>query len=200
MFALRDIAAGTPILVERELFKCHGACDISTQLSSLSEVQLAAYHRLHGYKRNEDEDEDFAIFRTNSFQTMPPMPSVVLLVGSRFNHACEPLSNVQYHYMLNAFSTNSDTKLTNALNKLPYNPPSTSRPNNPSFNPTDPEAGYMVFKTTRDVAAGEELFIRYAQGPDALYYNWGFRCECGACEGITEAECFELRPAEGCGW
>ncbi|KAI1267599.1 hypothetical protein F5Y18DRAFT_424710 [Xylariaceae sp. FL1019] len=201
MFAHLPIAAGTPILVERELFKCHSTSDVSTQLSTLSPVQLSAYRSLHGYKQRYDEDLDIAIFRTNSFQTIPPLPSIVLLVGSRFNHACDPLANVQYHYMLNAFShpstissTKTDTKTLHTLRSLPYNPPPTILPNSPSFNPTDPLAGHMVFKTSRDIAAGEELFNRYAHSPEALFYNWGFRCECGACGGITEEHCFDLRP------
>ncbi|KAM3516200.1 hypothetical protein MY11210_000222 [Beauveria gryllotalpidicola] len=40
------------------------------------------------------------------------------------------------------------------------------------------------------VAEGQELTICYGRGktPDLLYRWYGFRCRCGACEGVTEQE------------
>ncbi|KAI1153156.1 hypothetical protein F4825DRAFT_474938 [Nemania diffusa] len=47
----------------------------------------------------------------------------------------------------------------------------------------------MVFMTKTKILAGSELFIRYGSDPQHLYATWGFRCACGGCAGISEADC-----------
>lgn len=74
-------------------------------------------------------------------------------VAARFNHACCPAHNVDYHF--------------------------------------HHESGCLelVVKAHR-VAAGEELRISYGMDRTAaeLYMTYGFRCRCGACRGLSDAD------------
>ena len=45
------------------------------------------------------------------------------------------------------------------------------------------------------VAAGEELLITYGKCPEALYDHYGFRCACGACAGLTDADIKRMAEA-----
>ncbi|KAJ8124179.1 hypothetical protein ONZ43_g32 [Nemania bipapillata] len=61
----------------------------------------------------------------------------------------------------------------------------------------------MVFVTKKKISAGSELFIRYGSDPQHLYATWGFRCTCGGCPGLSEAESKAIKPApwiEECEW
>ncbi|KAI1331333.1 hypothetical protein F5Y16DRAFT_422880 [Xylariaceae sp. FL0255] len=148
-FAVCDIDAKQPILVERELLAA-GVFDLHEKLDLLTPSQQAAYNRLHANKKTPNEDERVAKWRTNSFGIGSNTKGAVFLVGSRFNHACKPVNNVEYSY--------------------------------------DKVQRCIVFVAKRRITAGEELTIRYAAHPHDLWANWGFRCQCGACPGITDAE------------
>lgn len=63
-FAVKDIEANTPILLERELFHAHANTLVET-IEALTDEQKKAYHTLHGYKRSPDQDMDAAIWETN---------------------------------------------------------------------------------------------------------------------------------------
>lgn len=46
----------------------------------------------------------------------------------------------------------------------------------------------MVFTTDRDIAAGEEMLISYANDHIALRKHYGFYCECGAARSLSPAQ------------
>ncbi|KAI8630119.1 hypothetical protein F5Y19DRAFT_54001 [Xylariaceae sp. FL1651] len=94
-FAICDLEAYTPILVERELFNAN-TFNLYNKLEALTKEQAKAYRRLHGHKRTPAEDIRTAIWRTNSFSINSG--GSVFLVASRFNHACNKRSNVEYSY------------------------------------------------------------------------------------------------------
>jgi hypothetical protein len=52
----------------------------------------------------------------------------------------------------------------------------------------DQRRDVMVFSVTKDVKAGEELLVSYGAQPMQLYQTYGFRCQCGGCRGVTDAE------------
>ncbi|KAI0109041.1 hypothetical protein GGR51DRAFT_118806 [Nemania sp. FL0031] len=94
-FAVRDLEPFTTILIERELFKAT-SFDLYHKLEALTGEQYKAYYNLYGYMRTQSEDIRAAIWRTNRFSVGGGC--AVLLVGSRFNHACKDRSNVDYSY------------------------------------------------------------------------------------------------------
>lgn len=59
----------------------------------------------------------------------------------------------------------------------------------------DDENGCLSLTVRADrVFKGEELTISYGRGrtPGILYLWYGFRCQCGACPGLSDAEVWEL--------
>ena len=50
----------------------------------------------------------------------------------------------------------------------------------------------MRFKADKDIPTGTELTINYGGQPRVLFTKWGFRCTCGACSPLTDAECQEI--------
>jgi SET domain-containing protein len=60
----------------------------------------------------------------------------------------------------------------------------------------DNKKNCMLFVTTDKIKAGDELFIRYGADPRHLFINWGFRCKCGGCRGISDKEARAILPVE----
>ncbi|KAI1378598.1 hypothetical protein F4677DRAFT_465751 [Hypoxylon crocopeplum] len=59
----------------------------------------------------------------------------------------------------------------------------------------------MEFRMRRDVPAGEELTITYGRMPPKnLYLMWGFRCACGGCKSLTDAEVARIKAATEIQW
>ncbi|KAI1342793.1 hypothetical protein F5Y15DRAFT_412474 [Xylariaceae sp. FL0016] len=52
----------------------------------------------------------------------------------------------------------------------------------------DLEKNIISFSTNRDIPAGTELTIRYADRAYDLYAYWGFRCQCGSCTPPSESD------------
>jgi hypothetical protein len=56
--------------------------------------------------------------------------------------------------------------------------------------------GLLVMSVLADrIPQGEELTISYfqtAENPIKLYKNYGFRCRCGACDGVSDADVARL--------
>ena len=50
----------------------------------------------------------------------------------------------------------------------------------------------ISLETREDVPAGTELTICYGGQPRVLFTKWGFRCRCGGCSPLTDAECEEI--------
>ncbi|KAI1465413.1 uncharacterized protein F4812DRAFT_438619 [Daldinia caldariorum] len=58
---------------------------------------------------------------------------------------------------------------------------------------TTPNNNIMEFRMAKDVSAGTELTISYGPLPPAnLYLMWGFRCACGGCKPLTDAQVKKL--------
>ncbi|KAI0389564.1 hypothetical protein F5Y17DRAFT_472837 [Xylariaceae sp. FL0594] len=93
VFALRDLEPYTPVLAEHELLR-GSLYKLYEQYDGLTEEQKTAYMKLHGHKETPDTDVRVAIWHTNQFVISGK--GHLFLVGSRFNHSCEP--NVQYKY------------------------------------------------------------------------------------------------------
>lgn len=108
IFAKEDIPYETTILAEKPLLWSSDMsdCDTLSRFSLLSPPDQAAYRRLHSFPRarlatipdlSKEDRHVLEIFDANSFGVGGD--GVVYLMGSRFNHSCEP--NV-------AFVTNVD--------------------------------------------------------------------------------------------
>ncbi|EFX04361.1 duf1772 domain containing protein [Grosmannia clavigera kw1407] len=94
-FALRDLARGEHILVERPLLRtdCFHLC---AELERLSAPQRAAFYALAGHHPDTRASAAERIWTANTF--MAGTLEGVFLLASRFNHACPPLNNVLYRY------------------------------------------------------------------------------------------------------
>ncbi|KOS23347.1 SET and MYND domain-containing protein 4 [Escovopsis weberi] len=63
----------------------------------------------------------------------------------------------------------------------------------------DRDRGHLTLTVGADrIAAGEEMTISYGSGrsPLELYVWYGFRCRCGACGGLSDAELERFREAQ----
>ncbi|KAM7193576.1 hypothetical protein V8F20_008349 [Naviculisporaceae sp. PSN 640] len=61
----------------------------------------------------------------------------------------------------------------------------------------DPDRNVMVFEICADyVPAGQELLVKYGSSPLQLFRSFGFRCQCGGCEGVSDEDIRRLRAEE----
>ncbi|KAH8169090.1 SET domain-containing protein [Sarocladium implicatum] len=61
----------------------------------------------------------------------------------------------------------------------------------------DSDQDCLVLRVCVDlIRRGQEITITYGESPTPamLYERWGFRCQCGACGGITDAEFEAMEP------
>ncbi|KAI1489767.1 hypothetical protein F5X96DRAFT_695490 [Biscogniauxia mediterranea] len=195
-FARRDLRAGEVILVERALVVADQTT-IYDALDALTPPQRGAFARLHAYVRTPNDLCDgrrYATFRTNSFG----------IPGSAFSPSSSPSSS---SYSSSSPSSSSFSSTSN--------PPSSSasaalflvasRFNHacpPRSNVEywfDRSRRSMAFAARRDVPAAAELTITYSRSPLELYGVWGFRCVCGACRPLSDADCAAADAACGHG-
>lgn len=50
----------------------------------------------------------------------------------------------------------------------------------------------LILTAKDDIPQGAELTIHYGGQPRSLFLKWGFRCNCGACQPLTDAQCAEF--------
>ncbi|KAI1638981.1 hypothetical protein F4809DRAFT_658713 [Biscogniauxia mediterranea] len=190
-FARRDLRAGEVVLVERALVVADQTT-IYDALDALAPAQRGAFARLHAFVRTPNDLCDgrrYATFRTNSFG----------IPGS-------------------AISSPSSSSSSSSSSSTTSNRPSSSTPTasaalflvasrfNHACHPRsnveywfDRARRSMAFAARCDVPAAAELTITYSRSPLELYGVWGFRCVCGACRPLSEADCAAADAAWGHG-
>lgn len=61
----------------------------------------------------------------------------------------------------------------------------------------DSRRNVMSFVVWPDlVPAGTELLVTYGSSPTNLYRTFGFRCNCGGCDGLSDQDIRRLRAEE----
>lgn len=174
LFALRNIPRGTTIVSEVPLLEVADTADrtkAKDAFNRLSRDKKQAYLRLYGWI--PAADAKLAKYGSMNNRTRKVMSVYcynafekwVVELGSRFNHSCMPNVCV--------LTEQEDT----------------------------PEQTTLRFYALRDILAGEELFVSYlgmsfldrAERQRLLRRNWGFTCNCPACEDTDEGRVKEAQ-------
>ncbi|RYP78320.1 hypothetical protein DL769_003198 [Monosporascus sp. CRB-8-3] len=96
-FAQRDLKRGWTIHVERAVIEATEKT-FYDELDKLTPDLKQAFSRLHAYFETPNLDPNLAILRTNGFDSRTAHGGLsIFLVASRFNNACRPRNNVDYH-------------------------------------------------------------------------------------------------------
>ncbi|CAM1510120.1 Fc.00g004550.m01.CDS01 [Cosmosporella sp. VM-42] len=162
-FAAKDLKYGDRILVEKSLF----IADWRTLFKEYGKLDRAKQEVAMSLHANElsklGTPKLHSVWTTNCFATK--IGSAGLFpIAARFNHACNPKDNIEYTY-----NDNDDS--------------------NRGGNETQ-DSGYLEMSVKVDwIPAGQELTISYGRRrPLDLYLTYGFRCQCGACAGLSDKE------------
>ncbi|RYP61151.1 hypothetical protein DL771_010225 [Monosporascus sp. 5C6A] len=96
-FAQTDLKRGCTIHVERAVIEATEQT-FYDELHKLTPDLKQAFSRLHAYFETPNLDPNMAILRTNGFANRTARGGLsIFLVASRFNNACRPRNNVDYH-------------------------------------------------------------------------------------------------------
>ncbi|CAN8101255.1 unnamed protein product [Discula destructiva] len=95
IFALKDIAAYSHILLERPFLRVRSCDDLQTKYEKLGWEEKLVYDGLHGFSEREDNELNKR-FNANSF--FIPGGAGILAIATNFNHACYLKRNVQYYW------------------------------------------------------------------------------------------------------
>ncbi|RGP77414.1 set 5 [Fusarium longipes] len=103
-FAVRKLKEGDQILVEKPLFTATNLT-LFHEFSNLSEPRRNVAYSLHTNSNiKAGTPVELVIWKTNAFATANPLNGYydaeagLFPIASRFNHACSPMNNVNWHY------------------------------------------------------------------------------------------------------
>ncbi|KAF9876940.1 set domain-containing protein 5 [Colletotrichum karsti] len=158
-FAKTNLRQGDTILVEKALYHAtHKEVQPSVDLLSESERKIA--DDLHAYFGRDGETKAEAVWNTNAFASKYSKAKALALKKTlAARHDTAGLFPVAARF-------------------------------NHSCEPTiqykyDAEDEVLIFSVRSwEIEKGEELTISYGKEPSVLYYKFGFKCECGFCDGF----------------
>lgn len=180
IFAKANIPRGTRILAESALLKANcGANEDPTAeailqaFGNLSPSQQASYLELHAYACHPDKQT----LESQTGQTWDEMP--------------ELHRKVLGIYTANSFDNSVDSVFLLGSRFNHSCLPNTTHIFNPALD-------QETFHTIQDIGAGEELLISYIDGSNWVkskrqqcLQEWGFECNCPACEDTPEGRAKE---------
>ncbi|KAL6920241.1 hypothetical protein ACHAPO_000898 [Fusarium lateritium] len=102
-FAVRELKEGDQILVEKPLFTATNLTLFDGFASLTKPLRDVAYSLHANSNFKEGHPVELLIWKTNAFSTPNPLSgnydnAGLFPIASRFNHACEPINSVKWHY------------------------------------------------------------------------------------------------------